>query len=174
MHRVCQQKGIATPQALVVWCDNTPRENKNRTVLRCLGWLVGRGKQTCTAVCMHMKGHTHSLLDQLFGILAVQMRYVIEIEDVWSLARTLRQIIARPQFEKWFGKAEVCVCLFLILSANGLNGWMVFALGCRVLCAKTPRQCILGCFCVAKICPTIWHPESNMRLTCPHWAIPWM
>jgi hypothetical protein len=40
--------------------DNTVRENKNRTVLLYIGWLIGRLNLNVVSLCFLRKGHTHN------------------------------------------------------------------------------------------------------------------
>jgi hypothetical protein len=67
--------------------DNTVRENKNRNVLLWAALLVGRLDFTISGVCSFRKGHTHDLMDQIFGLLAKAVKNIDEMEDAESVVR---------------------------------------------------------------------------------------
>jgi hypothetical protein len=48
--------------ALSCQVDNTVRENKNRTVLMYLSWLINALNLSAVSLCFLRKGHTHNRL----------------------------------------------------------------------------------------------------------------
>jgi hypothetical protein len=71
---VCERRRIAMPSELIVWCDNTVRENKNQYVMTYLAMLVRKTMFRVTGMCNLPMGHTHNILDQLYGVLARSMQ----------------------------------------------------------------------------------------------------
>ena len=54
------------PRTVLIWADNTSRENKNNCCLTYLASLIGSDQFQLAGLLSHMMGHTHSVLDQLF------------------------------------------------------------------------------------------------------------
>ena len=92
------------PQELVVFTDNTGRENKNNTVMRYLAYLVHRGMFRCTALLNLPMGHTHNILDQLFGIVAHRLQFIDDMNDIGHIQEIVKGILSEPSLSKWFGE----------------------------------------------------------------------
>ena len=92
--------------------------NKNNTVLKYLAWLVGRGMFILTAMLNHEKGHTHNILDQLYGVIARCFKFVDTLEDIYAIAREIQAILMRPSLLPWFHGAEVIVVVL-----EGVRRW---------------------------------------------------
>ena len=59
---------------LHVTVDNTTGENKNETLLAMCAWLVASGKVKQVRVLFLMVGHTHVIIDHIFGVVTVGLR----------------------------------------------------------------------------------------------------
>ena len=100
---------LQMPKHLIVWADNTVRENKNNTVLMYLASLVASGQFALTALMNHQKGHTHSIIDQLFGIISRSFKAVETLKNLDDCKRALEEVLARPSLVPWFRGATINV-----------------------------------------------------------------
>ena len=101
---IAHERGETVPPELIVWTDNTPRENKNSTVIAYLISLVGKGMFRMTALMNFPKGHSHGVLDQLFGIIARAMKSVRSLQDALDLVSKIDAFLWRPALRQWFGE----------------------------------------------------------------------
>ena len=62
------------PRVLHITVDNTTGENKNETLLAMCAWLVASGKMSQVRVLFLMVGHTHVIIDHIFGVITVGLR----------------------------------------------------------------------------------------------------
>ena len=62
------------PSVLHVTVDNTTGENKNETLLAMCAWLVAVGYVKQVRVLFLMVGHTHVIIDHIFGVVTVGLR----------------------------------------------------------------------------------------------------
>ena len=62
------------PAVLHLTLDNTTGENKNEVLLAMCAWLVSSGKVKQVRVLFLMVGHTHIIIDQIFGVITVGLR----------------------------------------------------------------------------------------------------
>ncbi|CAE7219733.1 unnamed protein product [Symbiodinium sp. CCMP2592] len=109
VHRTAVRLGRPLPREFVLWTDNTTRENKNNTLLAFMSLLIHRGVFSLSCVSCHIEGHTHNILDQLFGIIARSFQYVDKLEDIWAVIDELRRILKKPSLRQFLGGAEVDV-----------------------------------------------------------------
>ena len=101
---IALRKRIAVPPELILWTDNTPRENKNSIVIAYLVTLIAKGMFRFTALMNFPKGHSHGILDQLFGIIARAMRSVRTLRDVLDLVEKIESFLRRRALREWFGE----------------------------------------------------------------------
>ena len=64
------------PQELRLQLDNTCSDNKNKTVLGFLGWLVATGTFAKVTLSFLPVGHTHEDIDAVFGVIARRLRKI--------------------------------------------------------------------------------------------------
>ena len=69
VRKICEQRGCAFPQHLVVQSDNTVAQCKNALACKFLAYLVSAGFVTTATLNFLMVGHTHEDIDQLFGLM---------------------------------------------------------------------------------------------------------
>ena len=62
------------PQELHLTIDNTTGENKNFVMIAFCSWLVKTGKVKRVRVFFLKVGHTHVIIDQIFGVITVALR----------------------------------------------------------------------------------------------------
>ena len=62
------------PTVLHLTLDNTTGENKNETLLAMCAWLVATGRIKQVRVLFLMVGHTHVIIDHIFGVITVGLR----------------------------------------------------------------------------------------------------
>ena len=63
-----------TPDELFILLDNTTGDNKNLTMIGVCAWLVATGKFRKVRVFFLMVGHTHVIIDQIFGVITTRIR----------------------------------------------------------------------------------------------------
>ena len=107
---IARERQIPVPPEFVLWTDNTPRENKNSIVIAYLIVLVGRMMFRFSAMMNYPKGHSHGILDQLFGVISRAMQSVTRISDIADLVQKIEYFLRRPALRQWFGEdTRVCV-----------------------------------------------------------------
>ena len=62
------------PDVLFILLDNTTGENKTNVMLAMASWLVATKRVKQVRVFFLMVGHTHVLIDQIFGVITVNIR----------------------------------------------------------------------------------------------------
>ena len=76
-----------------------------------------------SGMLMHPKGHTHNILDQLYGVIARAFQYVDHLEDIEAVAEALRDILRRPNIQAWLG-ADVEVYVEVLTSVRRWDRWL--------------------------------------------------
>ena len=103
------KKGQRLPPELVVMTDNTCRENKCTTFMLYLASLQARGMFSSVSFIQHIKGHTHTIMDQLFGVVSRSFQFCDHLPDVYAVAKEVEAILRRETLKQFFCGAEVCV-----------------------------------------------------------------
>jgi hypothetical protein len=62
------------PETLHITLDNTTGENKTQVMFSFCGWLVKSGKVKQVRILFLMVGHTHIIIDQIFGTITIGLR----------------------------------------------------------------------------------------------------
>jgi hypothetical protein len=62
------------PKELWIQLDNTTKENKNETMRAMAAWLCATFKFQRVRVFFLLKGHTHVVIDQIFGVITTHIR----------------------------------------------------------------------------------------------------
>ena len=100
------ERGGILPQELHLQLDNTSGDNKNEAMVLYAAWLVQTGQALRVRLFFLPKGHTHILIDQLFGRITVGCRGKI-IPAVPDLLRVIADQMARKKARKYsFKSAE--------------------------------------------------------------------
>ena len=115
---VSRKKALPLPSEFTVFADNTPRENKNSAMLTFLALCQARRMFASTAFLFHCKGHTHNILDQLFGIVSRAFQYNDQLQDVQAVRESIKEILNRPSLSRYFQGAEVEVSII-----EGCRDW---------------------------------------------------
>ena len=116
--QICLERGLSMPAEFVIWTDNCVRENRNWIVLSHLAIYVGRHFFMMAAFLSNEKGHTHNIVDQLYGILARSFQFVDRLADIQHVADTLEDLCSKPGLQAWFGTATVKVTIL-----DGVRDW---------------------------------------------------
>ena len=99
-------RGGVLPQELHLQLDNTSGDNKNEAMVLYAAWLVETGQVLRVRLFFLPKGHTHILIDQLFGRITVGCRGKT-IPSVADLLRIISEQMARKSARKYsFKSAE--------------------------------------------------------------------
>jgi len=64
------------PESLHIQLDNTTGENKNKIMVAFCAWLVASGKVKHVRVFFLKVGHTHIIIDHIFGVVTVGLRRI--------------------------------------------------------------------------------------------------
>ena len=104
-----RSRGLQLPAELVVLTDNTVRENKCQTLMMFLTHLQQRACFQSVAFVQHIKGHTHNILDQLFGVISRAFQFCDYLPDIWAVAKEVEAILRRPTLKSFLGAAEIHV-----------------------------------------------------------------
>ncbi len=120
---VARRRGIELPKELVVFADNTTRENKNNTLLQFLAYLVASAQFNLTALLNHDMGHSHNILDQLYGIIARSFQYVDKLEDLDAVVDAMRDILQRDGLRDFLGPDTEVHCEAL-QSVRSWGSWL--------------------------------------------------
>ena len=103
------------PDVIHITLDNTKGENKNETLVCMCAWLVSSGKVKQVRVLFLMVGHTHIIIDHIFGVITVGLRrkeLLVPEDLVQNIQASLAenpQYMAKPveilwclwDFKKW-------------------------------------------------------------------------
>ena len=101
-----EQKGGVLPQELHLQLDNTSGDNKNEAMVLYAAWLVETGQVLRVRLFFLPKGHTHILIDQLFGRITVGCRGKT-IPTVADLLLVITDQMSKPGARKYaFKSAE--------------------------------------------------------------------
>ena len=87
------------PDELHLQVDNTCAENKNSVMLAIASWLVAIGLFKRVRVFFLMVGHTHIVIDQIFGVITKRLK-AREVLDVPALFSLIDAVMAKnPKYE---------------------------------------------------------------------------
>ena len=87
------------PEELHIQLDNCFSENKNNIMIAMCAWLVATFKFRRVRVFFLHKGHTHVIIDQVFGVITTFIKYmrIVTVED---LCRCIDEsMLQNPQYE---------------------------------------------------------------------------
>lgn len=72
------------PRELHLQLDNTSGENKNMTMVAMASWLVQAGYFKRVRVFFLLVGHTHIIIDQVFGVItkSIKSQQLLEVQDL--------------------------------------------------------------------------------------------
>ena len=86
------------PDVLHITVDNTTGENKNETLLAMCAWLVASGRFKQVRVLFLMVGHTHVIIDHIFGVVTVGLRRKELLLPVDLIRNIEASLAANPQY----------------------------------------------------------------------------
>ena len=91
------------PQVLHVQLDNTSGENKNATTLAICSWLVATGRVAQVRVFFLEVGHTHIVIDQIFGVVttAVGSQELLLPKDLVACVDTCLAKSRNKTYDAW-------------------------------------------------------------------------
>ena len=87
------------PQELHLQLDNTSGENKNITMVAMASWLVQAGYFKRVRVFFLLVGHTHIVIDQVFGVITknIKSQQLLEVQDL--VAAIGASLLTNPQYQ---------------------------------------------------------------------------
>lgn len=87
------------PQELHLQLDNTSGENKNITMVAMASWLVHAGYFKRVRVFFLLVGHTHIIIDQVFGVITKRIKslQLLEVEDL--VVAIGSALLPNPQYQ---------------------------------------------------------------------------
>ena len=121
--RFAQQRGLKLPSELVVMTDNTVRENKCTTFMLYLASLQARGMFSSVSFVQHIKGHTHNILDQLFGVISRSFQFCDHLPDIYSVAKEVEKNSEKGQPQGLLLRCrDLCLCTGVMQTLGQLHG----------------------------------------------------
>ena len=110
------------PAVLHITLDNTTGENKNATMIAMCAWLVSSGKVQQVRVLFLPVGHTHILIDHIFGVITVGLRRT-ELLVPSALVRNIDTTLAEnPQYMA--KPVRILNCLFDFKAWTSSTMWV--------------------------------------------------
>lgn len=110
------------PEELHLQFDNTTGENKNKEMLAMCAWLVATFKFRRIRVFFLHKGHTHVIIDQIFGVITSHLKF----KRILTLSKLMENIdntmFMNPQYEGTPVKMLYCLFDFVRFAAEELGG----------------------------------------------------
>ncbi len=87
------------PAELHLQLDNTSGENKNNTMVAMASWLVHAGYFKRVRVFFLLVGHTHIIIDQVFGVItkSIKSQQLLEVRDLVQAIGTA--LLPNPQYQ---------------------------------------------------------------------------
>ena len=76
-----------------------------------------------SGMCNHGKGHSHNILDQLYGLLAHAIQFVDNMADIYTIRDLIQNFLNRPGIKKWFGP-DVDIQVIVLESVRNWQGWL--------------------------------------------------
>ena len=150
---VATLRGHQMPEEIVVWTDGTTRENRNNTFLQFIAFLQASGMFKVASALQHDMGHTHNIVDQLYGIIKRAFQYVDQLEDLDAVVDVLRSIMARPGLRGRRGVASRPGLPastssgdhdYACRSRGRLLDWLVLSKRSVFFAALRPRHCAMA------------------------------
>ena len=101
---IAEREGRSPPHTIIVASDNTVRECKNQYYMLYLANLLGKFKLRVTALLNLRKAHSHSAIDQLWGILSRRIAATDKLYSPHSVMEILLAELKRPALSAWLGR----------------------------------------------------------------------
>jgi hypothetical protein len=100
------------PRELWLQLDNTGKENKNETMRAICSWLCATFKFERVTVFFLIKGHTHVIIDQIFGVITTHIKHM-EILVPSVLQEQIDAVLAKVKNQSYQAKpTRFQHCLF--------------------------------------------------------------
>ena len=110
------------PDELHLQLDNTSGENKNETMVAIAAWLTAAGYFKRVRVFFLMVGHTHIIIDQIFGVITKYIKGR-ELLDVPALRNAIdATLVKNPQYEAKQTRLLHALFDFKAFAKEGLGG----------------------------------------------------
>ena len=120
-----RSRGLQLPAELVVLTDNTVRENKCQTLMMFLAHLQQRACFQSVAFVQHIKGHTHNILDQLFGVISRAFQFCDYLPEHLGSGEGGGGNSSQTNIEKLpWGCRDPCLCSGVCARLGNLHEWI--------------------------------------------------
>jgi len=113
------------PDTLHIQLDNTTGENKNEYMIAMCAWLVASGKVKHVRVFFLKVGHTHIVIDHVFGVVTVGLRRQELMTPADLMANIDASLLVNPVYMSH--PVEWLHCLF------DIKGWCTSQMGLHTL-----------------------------------------
>lgn len=107
---IAAKKSLTPPHTVLVVSDNTVRECKNQYFLLYMANLVAKHKLRVCALLNLRKAHSHSGIDQLWGILSRRISACDRLYSPQSIIEKIVDELHRPALRSWIGLASEIHC----------------------------------------------------------------
>ena len=107
---IAAKKSLTPPHTVLVVSDNTVRECKNQFFLLYMTNLVAKHKLRVCALLNLRKAHSHSGIDQLWGILSRRISACDRLYSPQSIIEKIVDELHRPALRSWIGLSSEIHC----------------------------------------------------------------
>ena len=107
---IAAKKSLTPPHTVLVVSDNTVRQCKNQYFLLYMANLVAKHKLRVCALLNLRKAHSHSGIDQLWGILSRRISACDRLYSPQSIIEKIVDELHRPALRSWIGLASEIHC----------------------------------------------------------------
>ena len=166
---ISEQRGQPLPAELVVMTDNTCRENKNSTLMAYLSHLQLRGMFSSVGFVQHVKGHTHNILDQCFGVISRAFQFCDHLPDIYAVAKEVENILKRPTLREFLAGAEVCVSVL-----ESSRDWTTYLNNFGISFSGGLRLDLTSNHCFLWLSRPLVSPRFSRNFTCIFFLILWV
>ena len=108
--RIAQERQVAVPHTVIIMSDNCVRECKNQYFLLYLANLCAKYKVRVSGLLNLRKAHSHSAIDQLWGLIARRIASCDKLYSPASVITTITQELNRPSLRSWIGMNSKINC----------------------------------------------------------------
>ena len=101
--QIAQKRGVAFPHTILLMSDNCVRECKNQFFMLYMTNILAKYKCRVIGLLNLRKAHSHSGIDQLWGLIARRISCCDTLYSPTSVITTILQELHRPSLRSWIG-----------------------------------------------------------------------
>ena len=117
--QIARKRGVAFPHTIILMSDNCVRECKNQYFMLYITNILAKYKCRVIGLLNLRKAHSHSAIDQLWGLIARRISCCDTLYSPTSVISTILQELHRPSLRSWIGMNSEIHCEKL----NAVHAW---------------------------------------------------